>query len=560
MVLNIIIYFCHIMQLAESARVLLKVRYTMPGETPDQLFERVVRAIDTRSSDDFLALIKSMRFLPNSPTLMNAGTSFGQLSACFVLPVEDSIDRIFLTLSHMALIHKTGGGTGFSFSHLRPHGDSVAEMTGVASGPVPFIHVFDEATNALKQGGRRRGANMAVLVSSHPDIFDFVVSKEKGGLSNFNISVGFDKEFFECLHHQREYPLVNPRNQEVMRTIDPAQLWEMIGKAAWSSGDPGVLFFDSINEKNPVPGLGPMEATNPCGEQPLLPYESCNLGSINLTKYVRKNEIDFDALKESVHLGVEFLDAVIDVNRFIIPEIKEQTLLTRKIGLGVMGFADALIMLGIPYESKEALVLGDNLMAFIQEEGHAASKDLGERKGSFPAIDKSIYSGTTMRNSTVTTIAPTGSIHLIANTSSGIEPVFSLAYDRKINGNRIQMVHPLLDELLRIERTGTNLKDEIIRTGSVQHLPLNEHIKDLLKTAGEIKPEHHVAIQAIFQKHVDNAVSKTVNLPEEATVEDISRIYMLARDLGCKGITIYRYASKPEQVLSRGCELCRADL
>lgn len=548
------------MQLAESARVLLKVRYTMPGETPDQLFERVVRAIDTRSSDDFLALIKSMRFLPNSPTLMNAGTSFGQLSACFVLPVEDSIDRIFLTLSHMALIHKTGGGTGFSFSHLRPHGDSVAEMTGVASGPVPFIHVFDEATNALKQGGRRRGANMAVLVSSHPDIFDFVVSKEKGGLSNFNISVGFDKEFFECLHHQREYPLVNPRNQEVMRTIDPAQLWEMIGKAAWSSGDPGVLFFDSINEKNPVPGLGPMEATNPCGEQPLLPYESCNLGSINLTKYVRKNEIDFDALKESVHLGVEFLDAVIDVNRFIIPEIKEQTLLTRKIGLGVMGFADALIMLGIPYESKEALVLGDNLMAFIQEEGHAASKDLGERKGSFPAIDKSIYSGTTMRNSTVTTIAPTGSIHLIANTSSGIEPVFSLAYDRKINGNRIQMVHPLLDELLRIERTGTNLKDEIIRTGSVQHLPLNEHIKDLLKTAGEIKPEHHVAIQAIFQKHVDNAVSKTVNLPEEATVEDISRIYMLARDLGCKGITIYRYASKPEQVLSRGCELCRADL
>ncbi|MDD1717026.1 MAG: adenosylcobalamin-dependent ribonucleoside-diphosphate reductase [Methanoregulaceae archaeon] len=548
------------MQLAESARILLKVRYTMPGETPDQLFERVVRAIDTRSSDDFLALIKSMRFLPNSPTLMNAGTSFGQLSACFVLPVEDSIDRIFLTLSHMALIHKTGGGTGFSFSHLRPHGDSVAEMTGVASGPVPFIHVFDEATNALKQGGRRRGANMAVLVSSHPDIFDFVVSKEKGGLSNFNISVGFDKEFFECLHHQREYPLVNPRNQDVMRTIDPAQLWEMIGKAAWSSGDPGVLFFDSINEKNPVPGLGPMEATNPCGEQPLLPYESCNLGSINLTKYVRKNEIDFDTLKESVHLGVEFLDAVIDVNRFIIPEIKEQTLLTRKIGLGVMGFADALIMLGIPYESKEALVLGDNLMAFIQEEGHAASKDLGERKGSFPAIDKSIYSGTTMRNSTVTTIAPTGSIHLIANTSSGIEPVFSLAYDRKINGNRIQMVHPLLDELLRNERTGTNLKDEIIRTGSVQQLPLSEHIKDLLKTAGEIKPEHHVAIQAIFQKHVDNAVSKTVNLPEEATVEDISRIYMLARDLGCKGITIYRYASKPEQVLSRGCELCRADL
>ena len=262
------------MQLADSARVLLKVRYTMPGETPDQLFERVARAIDTGKSDDFLAFMKNLQFLPNSPTLMNAGTSYGQLSACFVLPVEDSIDKIFLTLSHMALIHKTGGGTGFSFSHLRPQGDSVAEMTGVASGPVPFIRVFDEATNALKQGGRRRGANMAVLASSHPDIFDFCVSKESGGLSNFNISVGFDREFFECLEHGREYSLVNPRNGEVMRTIDPVQLWQTIARAAWSSGDPGVLFFDVINEKNPVPGLGPMEATNPCGEQPLLPYES----------------------------------------------------------------------------------------------------------------------------------------------------------------------------------------------------------------------------------------------------------------------------------------------
>ena len=275
---------------------------------------------------------------------------------------------------------------------------------------------------------------------------------------------------------------------------------------------------------------------------------------------MKNNEIDYDAIRGAVHLGVEFLDAVVDVNRFVIPEIREQTLLTRKIGLGVMGFADALIMLGIPYESQEALTLGDRIMAFIQDEGHAASRELGELKGAFPAIDKSIYSGTTMRNSTVTTVAPTGSIHLIAGTSSGIEPVFSLAYDRKINGNRIQMVHPVLNDLLRNERSGINLKDEILRTGSVQHLPINTDLKDILKTAGEIKPEHHVAMQAVFQKHVDNAVSKTVNLPEEATIEDISRIYMLARNTGCKGITVYRYASKPEQVLRRGCELCRIDL
>jgi ribonucleoside-diphosphate reductase, adenosylcobalamin-dependent len=523
-----------------------------------KFFKRVAHAVDPHRESEYRKMMEDLLFLPNTPTLMNAGTSLGQLSACFVLPVEDSIEGIFTTLKHMALIHKSGGGTGFSFSHLRPQGDLVQDTSGVASGPVSFMRVYDYATGAVKQGGRRRGANMGILHCSHPDIFEFVVSKRSDGLENFNISVSFDDRFFECLGRNIPYELINPRNEEVWKGIDPQSLWNTVGEAAWVSGDPGVLFIDEINRFNTVPGLGPMEATNPCGEQPLYPYESCNLGSINLARCVRDHDLDLDLLTSIVRNGVDLLDTIIDVNHFPLPEIKENTLRTRKIGLGIMGFAEALIYLDIPYESAAALTFADQIMAHIQKEARDRSHELGEEKGSFPAIDKSIFSEN-MRNATVTTIAPTGSLHIIADTSSGIEPLFSLAYTRKLNGRLLKFVSdPVLDKL---GKYGT--KKEIVRQiekeGSAQNLKIPDDLKELLKTAPEISPEFHVRLQATIQKHVENSVSKTINLPETATVQEIKDIYTLARDLKCKGITIYRYNSKKEQVLSRGCEICRVD-
>jgi ribonucleoside-diphosphate reductase alpha chain len=548
-----------IMRLDSAVRMLLENRYLLPGETPEQLFRRVAVAVDTPRATRFRSMMKHHLFLPNSPTLMNAGTPEGQLSACFVLPVEDSISSIFSALHHMALIHKTGGGTGFSFSHLRPSGDRVSGKDEVASGPLPFIHVFDEATNALRQGGRRRGANMGILSSSHPDILDFVTAKRAGGLRNFNLSVGFDTAFFDILSRGGEYDLFNPRDGYSWSTIDSGHLWRVIGESAWQSGDPGILFMDRINEANPVPGLGPIEATNPCGEQPLLPYESCNLGSINLSRCIRKGEIDQALLVEMVRLGIEFLDVVIDINRFPIGEIREMTGRTRKIGLGVMGLADALIRCGIPYESHEALEWTGRVLGWIQEEAHAKSRELGEEKGSFPAIDQSVFSGP-MRNATVTTISPTGSLHLIAGTSSGIEPLFSLAFERVIQGRRVRFVHSLLRTLLADSGGGNGVLDHAKRTGSVQDLHLPESVKELLKTAPEISPEHHVRMQAVAQRYVDNAVSKTVNLPEKADVDEICSIFLLARKLGCKGITVYRYNSRSDQVLTRGCDLCLLEI
>ncbi|HEU17158.1 MAG TPA: adenosylcobalamin-dependent ribonucleoside-diphosphate reductase, partial [Methanolinea sp.] len=492
------------------------------------------------------------------PTLMNAGTPYGQLSACFVLPIEDSIDRIFATLSHMALIHKSGGGTGFSFSQIRPAGDLVGGTAGVASGPIPFIRVFDEATNALKQGGKRRGANMGVLASSHPDIMDFIRLKTGEGLANFNLSVGFDREFFEKLERQSDYSLKNPRDSGVWNTISAVDLFESLSKAAWQCGDPGILFLDTVNKGNTVPGLGDIAATNPCGEQPLLSYESCNLGSINLAACIRHGEIDYDLLGSLVSLGVEFLDQVIDVNRFPIPEIRERTLQTRKIGLGVMGLADALLMMEIPYQSREALENTAKIMGFIQREGHAMSEELGRKKGSFPAIDRSVYQGE-MRNATVTTVAPTGSLHLIAGVSSGIEPVFSYSFERIINGHHIRFLHPTVKDYIKSLPAGSALLHELQRSGSLANLPVSREIKDLFMTASEIDPLFHVQMQATVQRFVDNAVSKTVNLPEDARLEDVCEIFLLARRLGCKGITIYRYNSKSDQVLSRGCETCRVD-
>ncbi|MDD1679884.1 MAG: adenosylcobalamin-dependent ribonucleoside-diphosphate reductase [Methanomicrobiales archaeon] len=546
------------MQLTENARILLENRYLLPGESPYEIFKRVANAVNPRQAEEYRKMMEDLLFLPNTPTLMNAGTQLGQLSACFVLPVEDSIENIFTTLKHMALIHKSGGGTGFSFSHLRPRGDMVQDTSGDASGPESFMRVYDFATGAVKQGGRRRGANMGILHCSHPDIFEFAVSKRADGLDNFNISVAFDDRFFECLDQKKPYELINPRDGEVWKEVDPQSLWNTVGEAAWVSGDPGVLFIDEINRYNTVPGLGPMEATNPCGEQPLYAYESCNLGSINLARCVRKHEIDMELLTTLVRSGVDFLDSIIEVNNFPFPEIRENTLRTRKIGLGVMGFAEALIFLDIPYESDEALSFADRIMAHIQKEARGRSHELGEEKGPFSAIDKSIFSEN-MRNATVTTVAPTGSLHIIADTSSGIEPLFSLAYTRKLNGKILQFVSdPVLEKLGKF-----GSKKEIVRQiekeGSAQNLNIPDEIKNLLKTAPEISPEFHVRLQAAIQKHVENSVSKTINLPETATVQQIKSIYTLARDLKCKGITVYRYNSKKEQVLSRGCEICRVD-
>ncbi|MDD1651482.1 MAG: adenosylcobalamin-dependent ribonucleoside-diphosphate reductase [Methanomicrobiales archaeon] len=546
------------MQLTPTAETLLARRYLLPGETPAGLFFRVAHAVDTRREDAFRRMMEDLIFLPNTPTLMNAGTSVGQLSACFVLPVPDSIDGIFTALAQMAQIHKSGGGTGFSFSRIRPEGDVVSGTGGVASGPVSFMQVFDRATDAVKQGGRRRGANMGVLAASHPDIMSFIRSKHGGGLRNFNISIGFDGEYFRALEGGKPFPLVNPRDGSVWGSVDPRDFWEQVAGEAWATGDPGMLFFDEINRRNPTPGLGPLEATNPCGEQPLYPYESCNLGSVNLAGCIRKDDLDEALLRETCRTAVEFLDGVIDVNRFPIPDITTRTLLTRKIGLGMMGLADALILLGIPYESGESLTFAGRVMAIIQEEGHARSAELGEEKGSFPAIDRSIYRGA-MRNATVTTVAPTGSLHLIAGTSSGIEPHFALSYVRKMAGTEIEVTSPLFLQAISANPHGTDFMDRVRKTGSAQELPIPDHLKELFRIAPEISPEFHVRMQAEVQKHVDNAVSKTVNLPEEAAPGDIQRIYTLARSLGCKGITVYRYGSKPEQVLSHGCDVCKVD-
>jgi ribonucleoside-diphosphate reductase alpha chain len=546
------------MGLSHIAQTLLKSRYLLPHESPNDMFIRVAKSVNTPESEQFLSLMKNLLFLPNSPTLMNAGTFSGQLSACFVLPIRDSVQGIFSTLASMAVIHKSGGGTGFSFSNIRPNGDRVSSTGGVASGPLPFIRVFDEATNAVKQGGKRRGANMGVLAASHPDIIEFINAKNEDGLKNFNLSVSFGADFFDALEKGSGYDLVNPRDGSVWDTIDPRSLLQALSSAAWRSGDPGVLFHDIINRKNTVPGLGTLEATNPCGEQPLLPFESCNLGSINLSRCITKGEVNEELLQTVTRLGVEFLDAVIDINRFPLPAIRKKTQNTRKIGLGVMGLADALILMGIPYESKEALACADRLMGLVAREARGMSEELGEQKGSFPAIDKSIFSGP-MRNATVTTIAPTGSLHLIANTSSGIEPIFSLSYTRRIGSTSVSMIHPLLKTQIKSLRSGTDILAEVRRTGSISHAPVPDDLKELFRTAIEIAPDHHIDMQATFQKHVDNAVSKTVNLPQTADADEICRIFLRARTLGCKGVTVYRYNSKKDQVLSRGCEMCRTD-
>jgi len=528
------------MALSKNAVELLKARYLLKDskgkviETPDQMFRRVakqVSKIDNVKEEEFYQMMANSEFLPNSPTLMNAGTELGQLSACFVLPIEDSLESIFDTLKSSALIHQSGGGTGFSFTRLRPKGDIVKSTKGVASGPVSFMEIYDKTTDIVKQGGKRRGANMGILNVDHPDIIEFIRLKEKTSLKNFNISVGITDRFMKAVKENKNYELINPRTGKTVKKLNARKVFDLIAEMAWKTGDPGIIFLDEINRKNILKKIGKIEATNPCGEVPLLPNESCNLGSINLTKFVSEKKINYEKLRKVVVNAVRFLDNIIDANKYPLKKIEKITKANRKIGIGVMGFADMLIMLGVRYNSNKALFIAEELMKFILETARQASVELAKRRGSFPNFNKSELSKKykKMRNATLTTIAPTGSISIIANCSSSIEPLFAVKYTRISLGKKFTYVHPLL----------------------------NKYDKRLFVTAHDIKPEQHVKMQAVFQKYTDNAVSKTVNLHKNATKQNIKKIFMLAYKLKCKGITVYREGSKKEQVLNIGkCKVC----
>lgn len=569
------------LKLSKNALKVLQARYLRRDkdrrivETPEELFVSVARAVAEAElsfaghsaaelwEERFHEVLTSLDFLPNSPTLMNAGKSLGQLSACFVLPVEDSMEGIFDALKDMALVQRTGGGTGFSFSRLRPKGDMVASTSGEASGPVSFMKIFDCATENIKQGGKRRGANMGVLRVDHPDILEFIEVKLGGkSLRNFNISVGITDEFMEAAGKDLHYDLIHPSTGRVRGNLRAKEVFERIVKAAWETGDPGLLFLDSINRANPTPHLGPIEATNPCGEIPLLPYESCNLGSINLARMLsndtRTTTIDWEKLRSTVEVATRFLDNVIEVSRYPVPEISQVTRGNRKIGLGVMGFAEMLIRLSIPYDSSEAVKLGQEIMHVIAEQARRTSMQLARDRGVFPNWRGSIYEARDekVRNATRTAIAPTGTIAIIADTSASIEPLFALAYKRThvLGDQSLYEINPVLLELLdRHNLDAESILEEILEKGSVKTLAaIPEDLKRLFVTALDITPDRHLEIQAAFQKHVDNSVSKTVNLPADAAVEDVASIYWRAWELGLKGVTIYRYGSKALQVLELG--------
>lgn len=559
--------------ISENALAVLEKRYLKkdsegnPIETPLEMFDRVARTIAEsdrlygadegriqRTYQQFLDMMVDLDFLPNSPTLMNAGRELGQLSACFVLPVDDSIESIFDAIKYTALIHKSGGGTGFSFSRLRPNMDKVGSTGGVSSGPISFMKVFDASTEAIKQGGTRRGANMGILKVDHPDILEFIKCKgEDGEISNFNISVGLTADFMRAVEQDQEYSLINPRSGTESNRLRAREVFDLIVDMAWKNGEPGIVFLDRLNDDNPTPSIGEIESTNPCGEQPLLPYEACNLGSINLAHFVRDGEVDWDKLSRITKLATHFLDNVIDANKYPLEKITAMCKANRKIGLGVMGWADMLYLMKIPYNSDEAVELGENVMKFILEKAREESHDLAKLRGPFPNFDLSIYANDEpIRNATITTIAPTGTISMVAGASSGVEPVFSLAYIRNImDGKKFFEVNPVFarkmmdenlynEELLESVATAGTLKDNIT---------IPDDLKSTFVCAHDIEPIWHIRMQAAFQKYVDNAVSKTINFTNSATKKDVKEAYELAYKLGCKGLTIYRDGSRNEQVL-----------
>jgi len=554
------------MELSENALKVLRARYLMKDargnviETPEGMFQRVSKAIAQSEAlygedpsywqERFYELLTDLRFLPNSPLLMNAGKELGQLAACFVLPVEDSMVSIFETLKNAAMILQSGGGTGFNFSRLRPKADVVRSTGGIASGPVSFMKIYNTATDVIKQGGARRGANMGILRVDHPDILDFVRAKvEKAELENFNISVSITDAFIEALKKDEEYDLINPRTGQPVRRIRAKEVFDEITRCAWQTGDPGVVFIDKINRTNPTPHIGQIESTNPCGEQPLLPYEACVLGSMNLSKYVKEGRILFEELGRDVALAVRFLDDAIDANKYIIPDIEVMHKGNRKIGLGVMGWADMLVLLGIPYNSKKAFKLARQVMKFIKEAGWKASEDLAKKRGPFPNFKGSIYDRPGMpvlRNATVTTIAPTGTLSTIADCSSGIEPYFAIAYRRLILDTELFEVNKYFLKISK-ERGfySEELMEKVLKKGNLRGIKeVPGDIKRLFRTAHEIPPEDHIEMQAAFQEYTDNAVSKTINLPKKATPEDVAQAFLLAYEKCCKGITVFRYGSK----------------
>lgn len=564
-------------ELTDNAITVLRARYLKKNlrnevvETPREMFHRVAKTISIAElqyggrkkmeeyAQKFYDMMVNLDFLPNSPTLMNAGRDEGQLSACFVLPVDDSMPEIFDAVKQAALIQKSGGGVGYSFSRLRPAGDRVRTTNGVSSGPISFMRVFNQATETVKQGGRRRGANMGVLRIDHPDIMDFIDAKlSEGEFYNFNISVAITDRFMDALKNNTDYDLYNPRSGKKTSSLDARTVWDKIVTNAWRSAEPGILFLDRINRDNPTPKLGTIESTNPCGEACLLPYEACNLGSINLSHFVKNRSIDYAHLAQTVKLAVRFLDNVIDVNEYVplIPKIKQKTRGNRKIGLGIMGFADLLILLGISYKDEFALKIADRVMEFISKEGRKASRKLARERGCFPNWEKSIFfPDKTIRNATVTSIAPTGTLSIIAGCSPGIEPLFGVCFERNVLGDKkLLQINPTFEEMAKKE--GFYSKDlirKLARTGTIQGFDeIPEYIRKLFVTSYDITGKRHVLIQAAFQKHVDMSVSKTINLPTDATKEDVGHIYMMAYENDLKGITVYRYGSRQGQVIVLG--------